>query len=128
MVSTYIEQPHDWLWKSERDLNGAKAMLEKTYYDLSVYHSQQSAEKGLKGYLYYKGHQLLKTHDLGVLVKVCISYDVDFNNIELECLNVDQLDVKFRYPAALLEPPEVATLEAIENAEAVLNFVKSKII
>jgi HEPN domain-containing protein len=128
MVSTYIEQPQDWLWKSERDLNGAKSLYRSTYYDLSVYHCQQCVEKALKGYLCHKGHQILKTHDLGILIKACITYDIDFRNIEIECLSVDQLDVRFRYPTAQFEPPEAATLEAIENAETVLDFVKNKII
>jgi HEPN domain-containing protein len=128
MVSTYIEQPQDWLWKSERDLNGAKALFAINYYDLSVYHCQQSVEKALKGYLCYKGHPILKTHDLGILIKTCITYDIDFRNIEIECLSVDQLDVRFRYPTSQFEPPEAATLEAIESAKTVLDFVKNKII
>jgi HEPN domain-containing protein len=128
MVSTYIEQPQDWLWKSQRDLNGAKSLFSDTFYDLSVYHCQQCVEKALKGYLCYKGHQILKTHDLGILIKTCITYDIDFRTIEIECLNVDQLDVRFRYPTAQFEPPESATIDAIKNAETVLNFVKSKII
>jgi HEPN domain-containing protein len=128
MVSTYIEQPQDWLWKSERDLKGAKVLFEDAFYDLTVYHCQQCVEKALKGYLCYKGHQILKTHDLGILIKTCITYDIGFRNIEIECLNVNQLDVRFRYPTAVFEPPEAATIDAIKNAEIVLNFVKSKII
>jgi HEPN domain-containing protein len=43
-------------------------------------------------------------------------------------LDINELDVKYRYPTALFEPPEAATLEAIKNAETVLDFVKNKII
>ena len=128
MVSPFIEQPSDWLSKSERALNGAKSMYRDTYYDLSVYHSQQCVEKALKGYLCLQNHVLLKTHDLRILLRACISYDTDFNNIVNEALNINELDVKFRYPAHIFEPPEVATLQVIEQAETVLDFVKSKII
>lgn len=128
MVSQFIEQPNDWLLKAERDLNGAKSMYRDTYYDLAVYHAQQCAEKALKGYLCFQNHILLKSHDLRILLRPCITYDTDFNNIVRETLNINELDVKFRYPTALFEPPEAATLEAIKNAETVLNFVKSKII
>ncbi len=128
MVSPFIEQPNDWLLKSERDLNGAKSMYRDTYYDLSVYHSQQCVEKALKGYLCFQNHALLKSHDLRILLRPCITYDTDFNNIVKETLDINELDVKFRYPAPLFEPPEAAALEAIENAETVLDFVKSKII
>ena len=103
-------------------------MYRDNYYDLSVYHSQQCVEKALKGYLCFRNHVLLKTHDLRILLKPCISYDADFNNIVREALNINELDIRFRYPAPMFEPPKAATFEAIEQAETVLNFVKTKII
>ena len=128
MVSTFIAQPSDWLAKAERDLLGAITMHRSNLYDLSVYHTQQSAEKALKGYLCYKNHSLLKTHDIGILLKACKSYDNDFLNIERTALQLNQLDIEFRYPLPIFEPPESATLQAINDAESVLNFVRNKII
>ena len=128
MVSTFIAQPNDWLAKAERDLLGAITMHRSNLYDLSVYHTQQSAEKALKGYLCYKNHGLLKTHDIGILLKACKSYDNDFSNIEITALQLNQLDIRFRYPVPIFDPPESATLQAISDAESVLNFVRNKII
>ena len=128
MVSTFTAQPSDWLAKSERDLLGAITMHRTNLYDLAVYHTQQSAEKALKGYLCYKNHDLLKTHDIGILLKACKFYDNDFSNIEVTALQLNQLDVRFRYPVPIFEPPESVTLQAISDAESVLNFVKNKII
>ena len=37
----------EWLLKAKRDLDTAKALLEKAYHDTAIYHTQQCAEKGL---------------------------------------------------------------------------------
>jgi HEPN domain-containing protein len=38
----------EWLLKAKRDLDTAKALLEKSYFDTAIYHTQQCAEKALK--------------------------------------------------------------------------------
>ena len=118
----------EWLLKAERDLNGSKSLFRDTYFDLSAYHTQQCVEKALKGYLVWRGHGLLKTHNLDVLPSECRNYESDFLDLESEIDNLNGFDTKFRYPDAIFEPPEAETLEAIEQAETVLDFVKSKII
>ena len=76
----------------------------------------------------YVGHPILKTHNLDVLLVKCKTYALDFSDLDVEIDNLNGFDTKFRYPDTVFEPPEAATLEAIENAETVLDFVKSKII
>jgi HEPN domain-containing protein len=118
----------EWLLKAERDLTGSKTLFRDKLFDLSAYHTQQCVEKALKGYLVYVGHPLVKTHDLDVLLVKCKNYASDFSDLDLEIDNLNGFDTKFRYPDTIFEPPEASTLEAINNAETVLNFVKSKII
>ena len=43
----------DWLLKAERDLDTAKVLLENAFHDTAIYHTQQCAEKALKGYCVY---------------------------------------------------------------------------
>ena len=118
----------EWLLKAERDLIGSKTLFRDKLFDLSAYHTQQCVEKALKSYLVWEGHPILKTHNLEVLLGQCKNYAPDFSNLDLEIDNLNGFDTRFRYPDVIFEPPEVATLEAIENAETVLSFVKSKII
>ncbi len=118
----------EWLLKAERDLNGSKVLFRDKLFDLSAYHTQQCVEKALKGYLVWEGHPILKTHNLAVLLGECKNYASDFSVLEVEIDNLNGFDTKFRYPDTVFEPPEAATLEAIENAETVLDFVKNKII
>ncbi len=126
MALGFIEQPREWLRKAERDLNGSRSMFRDTYYDLAVYHVQQCAEKAFKGYLCSKEHELLKTHDLRMLLNACEKYDAEFNEIRFEALNINALDVKFRYPAPIFEPPMEATEEVIAFGQIILDFVVNK--
>ena len=119
--------PHEeWLFKADRDLRGAKGMLDLELEDLSVYHSQQCAEKALKGYLFYQLQPIPKSHDLGRLFGLCISLDADFFDVETEIKGLQGLDVRFRYPDIDLVPDFATTQEAIDFAEIVLNFIIEK--
>ncbi|MDX2254018.1 MAG: HEPN domain-containing protein [Pseudanabaenaceae cyanobacterium bins.39] len=48
------QEIQNWLFKSQRDLESAKVLLEHQFFDAVVYHYQQSAEKALKAYLVYQ--------------------------------------------------------------------------
>ena len=117
-----------WLLKAERHLNGAKTLFKDCYFDLCAYHTQQCVEKALKGYWGFQNHKVLKTEDLTKLLVSCINYEADFINLRTEVSNLNGFGTKFRYPDTIFEPPESATLQAISDAESVLNFVKNKII
>lgn len=51
-----------WLFKSENDIKSAKKLIEgeAKILDTAIYHTQQSAEKALKGYLTYKNQEIRK--------------------------------------------------------------------
>ena len=116
--------PHEeWLYKADRDLKGAKGMLDLALEDLSVYHAQQCAEKALKGYLVCNLQPIPKSHDLGRLMGLCVNLDTDFFDIETEIRGLQGLDVRFRYPDVDLVPDITTTQEAIGFADAVLSFV-----
>lgn len=46
-----MEIHEEWLFKANSDLESAKVLLKNNLLDTAIYHTQQSAEKALKGYL-----------------------------------------------------------------------------
>ena len=118
----------EWLQKAKRDLDTANALLEKAYYDTAIYHTQQCAEKALKGYCVYRLQPLIKTHDLEKILRVCINLDSSFQQLDLLATSLNGLDVRFRYPDVEFEPEEKEVVEAIEWSEQILDFIKNKCI
>jgi HEPN domain-containing protein len=123
-----MEKHEEWLQKAENDYESAVVLLNAKLNDTSIYHTQQCAEKALKGYLVYKNVLAPKTHDLDKLLDLCKNIDNNFNNIDLVTFELNGLDVKFRYPSPDLDPPEEDVKNSIEWASEILDFVKSKCI
>lgn len=103
---------NEWFIFADNDLKSAKFLLHMNPLPLEIicYHCQQSAEKYLKGYISLNGGKLIKTHDLTLLNKVCIEYDIDFQEMEDDTIELEEHDVK----------------KAIESAERIKNFVLNK--
>ena len=119
--------PHEaWLYKADRDLKGAIGMNDLNLEDLAVYHAQQCAEKALKAYLVFQTRPLVKSHDLGELLRLCVNIDSDFHQIQNEIIGLQGLDTRFRYPDVILNPDENTTKQSLDFAEIVLNFVVDK--
>lgn len=118
----------EWLLKAKRDLDTAKALLEKSYLDTAIYHTQQCAEKALKGYCVYRLQPLIKTHDLEKILNICINLDSNFQCLDIFALSLNGLDVRFRYPDIEFEPEAIEVEDAINWSEQILDFVRSKCI
>lgn len=118
---------NEWFAFADNDLKSAKFLLHMKPRPLEIicYHCQQSAEKYLKGYIALKGGKLIKTHDLTLLNKVCIEYDIDFQEIEDDTIELVDYGVQVRYPFHL-ELEEQDVKKAIESAERVKKFVLKK--
>ena len=54
------------------------------------------------------------------------SKDADFDKIDYQVFELDGLDVRYRYPLAILDPEDDEVEIAIAQAEVVINFVKEK--
>lgn len=69
-----------WFSKSIEDLKAAKLLLSSTtenFWGPSVFHSQQSAEKAIKGFLAFNKIRFAKTHDLEILINLVSQIDVN---------------------------------------------------
>ena len=115
----------DWLLKAKRDLDTAKVLLENAFHDTAIYHTQQCAEKALKGYCVYRLQPLIKTHDLEKILNICIGLDNNFQQLDLLATSLNGLDVRFRYPDVEFEPEATEVADAIDWSEQILNFVKT---
>jgi len=118
-----------WIYKAENDLKSAKKLLagDDPIMDTSIYHTQQCAEKALKGYLAFKSQALKKSHDIELLVEICSKIDIEFESLYVFSENLNPYSTAFRYPDIYLEPDFDEVNEAIEMARKILDFVKSKI-
>ena len=118
-----------WIYKAENDLKSAKKLLagDDPIMDTSIYHTQQCAEKALKGYLAFKSQALKESHDIELLVEICSKIDIEFESLYVFSENLNPYATAFRYPDIYLEPDFDEVNEAIEMARKILDFVKSKI-
>ena len=117
-----------WLYKANNDLKSALKLLDgdDPIMDTAIYHTQQCAEKALKGYLAFKSQPLKKTHDIELLVEVCSEIDSEFDKLYIYSENLTPYATAFRYPDIYLEPDYDEVYEAIDMAKKILNFVEEK--
>ncbi len=95
-----LEIAREWFNIAKMDIASSEYLkrMRPAPVEIICYHCQQSAEKFLKGFLALKEHEVIRTHDLIALNKLCIGYEEEFKSIEEECLRLTDYGVKTRYP------------------------------
>ena len=120
-----------WLEWAERDLRAAQIMLDNSDAANSCFHSQQAAEKALKGFLVFRGKRLERTHSAGDLADSCTLEDADFLTCSVDARILDSLYIDTRYPDDTTqmfkdyEPDEAQRMLA--RAARIVSLVQSKI-
>ena len=133
-----IEFYEAWLLKAQSDLEIAEITTRQcnpTITDGAIYHTQQCAEKALKGFLAYHQSAIQKTHNLVRLIEQCVAFDPDFESLLEDADDLTPLGTEFRYPDDFGEIDDVSQLfpsveeveVAIAKAKRILDFVKTKI-
>lgn len=121
-------QNHEkWLIKAENDLQAAKLLLKAKYLDVAIYHTQQCAEKALKGYLAFQKRPIEKTHDLVALAILCVKLNPKFTALRSIVENLNPFSVAFRYPEVEIHPQNQVVVHAVRDAEKILCFVETQI-
>lgn len=130
MESAFMPSHKSWIRKAKSDLHLAEKGIKEDdlTLDTAIYHTQQCAEKALKGFLAFHEYPLTKTHDLLKLLEICRTFDSDFNNLSVDAAILTPFATEFRYPV----DEEIAierkvVLDAIERAKKILEFVGDKI-
>ena len=131
-------EPHvAWMMRAESDLRGAEILIshENPTTDVAIFHTQQCAEKALKGFLAFKRAEIRKTHHLGELVDQCTVIDSTFDSLLPGAHTLTPKATEFRYFGNLEEIDDISQLfptveeveSAIAQAKRILEFVKTKI-
>lgn len=118
----------EWFKKARDDYKSAKVVLEEGgYYGTTCFLSQQMAEKYLKGFLIFKSGKMEKIHDLVKLLNECKKISPDFNELDEECVLLNDYYIETRYP---LDTPvdysKKEAREALTAVEGIEKFVLAK--
>lgn len=121
-----------WFEFAEYDLKTAQWNLKGKIYTSVCYTCQQSAEKAIKALILASGKVAPKIHSLDRLINELKSLKIDTSGIENEALELDKYYITTRYPGQYGGPEglynEKDAQLALDAAEAILKFVKEKIV
>jgi len=95
-------------------------------FELICFHTQQSAEKLLKGFLTSNAITPPKTHDLLILHDMCIEIREDFEPLRMALGRLNPFGVQPRYPNEI-EIAEKDTLRALQDMDSVTMFFREHI-
>ena len=89
--------------------------------EIICYHCAQAIEKYLKGYLVYCGIIPPKTHDLTLLLDLCVEFDNCFDTVRMECSVINRYSNEIRYPYRI-EINQTDVDYSIKAVERVMNL------
>jgi HEPN domain-containing protein len=89
-----------WLAQAEEEYKDAELLMRARRYYLSLYLCQQSAEKALKAYIYFKEQEPVFSHSIAVLANVAAALDPDFEALD-SAKRLDDYYIPTRYPNGL---------------------------
>lgn len=117
-----------WMEYASNDLLVAKELeFEKHFvYRAILTHSQQSVEKYLKAYLLYKKKEIIKTHDLLILNKLCTMLNENFREFEEEVNWLSINYIQSRYPDNFEDIDKEDAVKALNVASRFEQFILSK--
>jgi len=119
-----------WVRFAQMDYNAAADMsilLQPVPLEIVCYHCQQSTEKILKAYLIAQSEPLTKTHDLNLLLNMCVKYNEAFDDYATVCITLTSYAVLTRYPMGEDAITELDMKTALKNAFEILEFTKTRI-
>jgi HEPN domain-containing protein len=98
-----------WLDKAEMDLAVINILQKSRSAPTSAiaFHCQQAIEKYLKGFLGFNDIAFTKTHDLNILLELCLQKDTGFKILNRDYVaDIKTYAVNTRYPGEEYEPSE----------------------
>lgn len=127
------EESLRWLAQAEEEIKDAEFLMNAKRYYLSLFLCQQSAEKALKAYIYFKEEEHLYTHSVSNLLEIAVEIDNNFQSVR-NAKRLDDYYIPTRYPNGLLggipaeyyDDPKEAE-KAVKLTKSVLELVRAKI-
>ena len=123
-----------WLRQAEQDLDDAEFAREGGRFNLACFLGQQTAEKAVKGFLYYRAAEDVWGHSLIDLCEDARLFDQMFDVVKSDARQLDKYYEITRYPSFLPGgiPSEAFNQDdadrAIYLAQEVLGFVRERIV
>ncbi len=117
-----------WLDKAEEDFRLASLAMrqrKQPLYAGACLHSQQCAEKYLKGFLVRHKIPFRKTHDLDELLRLCTQVDPTFKLISRWTPQLTPYAIDVRYPGG--NPTGNDARQAVEAMKEIRDFVRSRL-
>ena len=90
--------------------------------EIICYHCQQAGEKAFKAILAYHGNEILKTHDLFVLLTISKDLEPDLPDLKKQAVELSNFAVVTRYPSSI-ELEETDMKSALLHADTILKTV-----
>jgi HEPN domain-containing protein len=113
----------NWLDFALDDLDAAEILLNERKYNMTCFHSQQAAEKALKGFLVHNKVVTPRTHNLVELINLCNKIDNSFTSFLPKMATLNQFYAPTRYPDAAIGVSPTG-LPNKETAEKALNYAQ----
>lgn len=123
----------DWLFMASLDLKSARASLKDKIYSSVCFHAQQATEKSLKALLLHFEKEVIKTHDLLLLLTKANKYEKELKKFKKPVAFLNKFYIPTRYPDAfpgsLPEglPKKEEALKSLKNAKEILVFISKKL-
>ena len=98
----------EWISKAEGDWNAAGILFRSRKhpnYDGACFHTQQCAEKYLKGRLEEAGISFGKTHDLEKLLSQALALEPSWSVLRQDVIFLTDFAVEYRYPGSSATKP-----------------------
>ncbi len=118
----------EWVEKAEGDYVTAQREIRARRapnYDAACFHTQQAAEKYLKGFLQEQNFPPPKIHNLAQLLQLCLPYDAQFQQLDQQLGALDAYAVRYRYPGDSATKADARS--ALQNLQQARTFVRGKL-
>lgn len=118
-----------WLRKACQDLAASAADLRQVppLTADAVFHTQQAAEKSMKGFLTWHSQPFRKTHNLTEIGQMCSALDVSLEPLLRRASTLTDYAWKYRYPGEPEEPTRQEAEEALALARQVYEAVLARL-
>lgn len=124
-----VAETRGWLVRASSDVRAAEHELRATppLLDDIVFHSQQAAEKSLKGFLTWHDRPFRKTHSIEELGEQCLQVDPTLKVLIDRAVPLTEYAWKFRYPGEPEEPSSQEAEEALATAREVYAAIVARL-
>ncbi len=120
------QQAARWLSQAEYDLKKARELLATKDYAYACFFAEQSAQKAIKAFLFFRGRRFVPEHSVKVLIGQAADFERDaFAPLIQGGAKIDRHYLASRYPDAVPDPAVPYDLYTEDEAEEAVAIAKS---